>query len=188
MSKMVIDLMTQPVTTCRLWDTTNDAAHLMWSHDFGSVPVVDDTARLVGMLTDRDICMAAYTCGASLAAIPVAVAMSKIVISCRPDDEISAVQQLMRQWRIRRIPVVSEQGRLVGIVSLCDLAREATPDGRDSRFGVSNDAVLVTLDSITAAAWDTDEETEAWEGEGGAPTTVFVRAPDEASIDPRSTR
>ena len=69
-------------------DSMNHAAQLMWDHDVGSVPVVDDERRVIGMLTDRDICMAAYTQGRPLRDLPVEVAMARQVISCRSDDDI----------------------------------------------------------------------------------------------------
>lgn len=181
MRKTVMDLMTQPVTSCRPSDTMNEAARLMWGRDCGCIPVVDAAAHLVGMVTDRDICMAAYTSGSALAAIPVSRAMSKIVISCRTDDEIAVVHDKMGQGRVRRIPVVDPEGRLVGIVSLSDLVREATPDARDSALGISSEAVLAALDSISAPIWDADAEVDAWEGEGGA-TRVWVRVEGDVSV------
>lgn len=62
----VQDIMTADVETCRLDDTLDRPAAIMWERDCGVVPVVDDESRIVGMLTDRDICMAAYTQGRPL--------------------------------------------------------------------------------------------------------------------------
>jgi CBS domain-containing protein len=120
-------VMTAQVRACRIDDTLNSAAQLMWENDCGCVPVIesDGNGAVVGMVTDRDICMASYTQGKPLFEIPIASVMARSVISCHPDDDLSRVELLMRANRVRRIPVVDERGRLKGIASLNDLAREA---------------------------------------------------------------
>jgi CBS-domain-containing membrane protein len=97
----------------------------MWENDCGCVPVVDAAGRVVGMLTDRDVCMAAYTQGRPLAEIPVSSAMSRSVVACGPDDTIATAEQRMRQHRVRRLAVVDDEGRIAGILSLSDIARRA---------------------------------------------------------------
>lgn len=126
----ISDLMTRPVYTCRAVDALDCAAKLMWENDIGAVIVVDDAGQVVGMVTDRDACMAAYTCGSALHDIPVATAMAKHVVTCEPGDSASAVAELMAKHKIRRIPVVDETHRPVGMVSLNDLARTMAR-GRD---------------------------------------------------------
>ena len=179
MSATARDLMSWPVTICRPWSTVNDAAHLMWTRDLGCVPVVDDSGALVGIVTDRDVCMAAYTRGAALPAILVEVAMSRVIVSCGPDDDVEVLLERMAQHKVRRVPVVDEGGGLVGIVSLCDLVRRATPDPRDS-LGISSEAVLQTLEAICAPTWDVDDDLDAWEDDGGASTGVWLRVGGEA--------
>jgi CBS domain-containing protein len=121
----VRNLMVHQVKTCGSEDSLNNAAHLMWVGDFGCVPVVDQDSRVVGMLTDRDICMAAYTRGASLHALNVKSAMAREVVTCAPDDDILFAEKLMRKNEIRRLPVVDAQRKLVGIISVDNIAREA---------------------------------------------------------------
>ena len=118
-------LMSKPAVTCGQDDSLNTAAQLMWEHDCGAVPVLGDEGTVVGLLTDRDVCMAAYTQGKPLQAIPVSRAMGKQVYSCHPDESIEAAEQLMTEHRIRRLPVVDGEGRPVGILSLNDVARDA---------------------------------------------------------------
>lgn len=120
-------IMTREVRVCTQSDSLNRAAQLMWDNDCGCVPVIsaNGDGSLIGMLTDRDICMAAYTEGKPLLEIPVATAMAKTVISCRPGDDIRRVEALMKKNQIRRIAVVDERGALQGIVSINDLACEA---------------------------------------------------------------
>jgi CBS domain-containing protein len=119
----ISELMTRPVHTCRATDALDRAASLMWENDIGSVVVLDDTGRVIGMVTDRDACMAAYTCGVALRDIPVATAMAKHVVTCRPDDSDTAVAEIMAKHKIRRVPVVDQALQPVGVVSLNDLAR-----------------------------------------------------------------
>jgi CBS-domain-containing membrane protein len=140
--------MTQSVRTCSPQDTLDVAARAMWEGDCGTVPVVDDSRRVVGMLTDRDICMAAYTQGKPLAAIPVASAMAKQVVSCRPDDELLIAERAMQKARVRRLPVVDAKGRLAGILSLNDLARNTGKDRAGKPRAISADEVTATLSAI----------------------------------------
>jgi CBS domain-containing protein len=121
----VSDLMTKGVRTCHQHDSLNRAAQLMWENDCGAVPVVDADMKVIGMLTDRDICMAAYTQGVALANASVGSAMSCDVCICGESDNITSAAERMRDRQIRRLPVVDEENRLVGILSMSDIAREA---------------------------------------------------------------
>ncbi len=95
----------------------------MWENDCGCVPVVDSAARVLGMVTDRDVCMAAYTRGQTLNHIPVSAAMSREVFACEPSDDLLDAQKVMRKHQVRRLPVNDSKGRLIGLLSLNDLAR-----------------------------------------------------------------
>lgn len=119
----VEDIMTHEVQSCRPDETLEHAAQLMWDGDFGVVPIVDGERRVVGMLTDRDICMSAYLQGLPLARILVSSAASRGAFSIRRDDPVTAAEAEMRVHRVRRLPVVDDAGHLVGIVALHDLAR-----------------------------------------------------------------
>lgn len=114
-------LMQKPVS-CLPSDRLGRVAQIMWELDCGAVPVVAEDGALIGILTDRDVCMAAYTSGRPLADIPVTVAMTHEVATVGEDAPLQVIFELMRERRVRRIPVV-HGGALVGIVSLCDIAR-----------------------------------------------------------------
>jgi CBS domain-containing protein len=116
-------LMTRNVRACAPTDSLATAAHLMWEGDLGLVPVVDAEGRPVGVLTDRDICMSALFNGARLEEVPVARSMSREVATVRADDSVREALDLMREQRVRRLPVVDADGRLAGVLSLADLAR-----------------------------------------------------------------
>lgn len=115
--------------TCKPNDTLNEPARLMWEFDCGAIPVVNEAWSLVGIITDRDICMAAYTRGQSLGALSVENAMATDVATASPDATLEAITALMRQRQIRRVPVVDD-GLVVGIVSLADVARYLESDAR----------------------------------------------------------
>jgi CBS-domain-containing membrane protein len=119
------DVMNHPAVICPTADTLDNAARLMWEYDCGVVPVVDDQGRLAGVVTDRDICMSAYTQGRPLSAIPVTTAMAGKVVAAHMEDSVEAAEALMRDNQVRRIPVIDGEGRPVGVVSLNDLARLA---------------------------------------------------------------
>ncbi len=131
-------IMVHDVKTCRTHDSLNIAAQIMWEYACGCVPVIDEQRRLVGFLTDRDICMAAYTQGAPLQALRVETAMARNVISCHVNDEIADAARIMREAGVRRLPVVDKGGRLVGLLSIDDLACESQ---RNLRGGTNRDLV-----------------------------------------------
>jgi CBS domain-containing protein len=123
------DLMTSPTITCHVNDPLNVAAARMWDADIGALPVVNDDGKVTGVITDRDICMAAYTQCRTLDSMLVNSAMAKHVISARPDAQLSEIEELMARNQVRRIPIVDDLGKPIGIVSMNDLAIESVqPD------------------------------------------------------------
>jgi CBS domain-containing protein len=147
----VEQLMTSGVRVCTEADTLNRAAQLMWEFDCGCIPVItaNGDGRLIGIVTDRDIAMAAYTHGGPLGAIPVGTAMAHKVIVCHADDGISQAEALMRDNRVRRLLVLDQSERLVGILSLNDVAREARREAAaGKRAEVTGEGVLETLASV----------------------------------------
>ena len=128
----VEQLMSKQVYWCRPEDTSDRAAQLMWDHDCGALPVCtgDGEARVAGMITDRDICMSALFQGRPLHEIRVSDAMTHESRVCRPEDAAADAESMMRSAQVRRLPVVSSSGDLVGIISLADIAREASREAR----------------------------------------------------------
>jgi len=140
------DIMSCPAVTCPIDAALDAAARLMWEFDCGLVLGVGDDGRLAGVVTDRDICLAAYMHRKPLHLIPVARTMAKPVISVRGDDDVRAAEHLMRDNHIRRLPVIDDEGRPVGVVSVDDLVTWATRD--DSRR-LDHD-LAVTLAAVLA--------------------------------------
>jgi CBS domain-containing protein len=124
------EIMSKPVMTCQPNDTLNTAARLMWEHDCGAIPVTGEEGTLVGIITDRDVCMAAYTKGAALERIAVSDAMARQVFSCQADGALETAEQLMADKQIRRLPIVDGDNRPVGILSMNDIARHAAAAGK----------------------------------------------------------
>jgi len=122
---LISQIMSRPVASCDVHETLNTAAQQMWEHDCGAVPVTDAEGRLVGVVTDRDICMASYTQGKAPHAIAVADVMARHVITCSADDSVVVAEQLMGDNQIRRVPVVDENYRPIGMLSLNDVVRLA---------------------------------------------------------------
>ena len=146
----VQQLMNQPAVTCSAADTLDRAAGLMWEHDCGALPVVGADRRIVGVITDRDVCMAAYTQGLPLASIEVGPVMAKQVHCAQPEDDIEKAEKTMRVNQVRRVPVVADNGRVVGMLSLNDLVLEAyRQHGRQLRE-LAEDKVVSTEAAVSA--------------------------------------
>jgi CBS domain-containing protein len=143
-------IMTSDVATCRPDDTLNEAARVMWEHDCGFVPITAEPAggAVVGILTDRDVCMAAYTRGQRLGEIRVADVMSKDICSCKATDDLDAVEELMRGSQVHRLPVLDRDARLLGVISLADIAREALREAGSRSREVTSGEIGVTIAAI----------------------------------------
>ena len=147
----VKDVMTTNVRTCFTSDTLATAAQLMWDHDCGCVPVLNEHGSVVGMLTDRDICMAAFFQGVPIGEIKVSAVMSRQLFDCTSDDDLSAAETIMREKKVRRLPVLNQEGRLVGLVSLSDIARHADEEyARGAANRYVTDAEVARLTAVVS--------------------------------------
>ena len=138
----VEECMTTTVFSCGPETNLEQAARLMWEYDCGVLPVVDEQDHVVALLTDRDLCMGAYTQGKTLAELPVANSMSKEVVSCLPSDPVEQAIRVMADHKVRRMPVVDASGELRGIFSLTDAFLRAA-SLRDNRLRSNLSAKLV---------------------------------------------
>jgi len=119
------DIMTAQVECVRPGDTLQAAARKMKSLDVGPMPVCGDNDKIVGMLTDRDITIRATAEGLDPKTARVQDAMSEQVIWCFEDEDTDEAAKVMQERQVRRLLVMNRDKRLVGIVSLGDLATEA---------------------------------------------------------------
>ena len=147
---LVENLMSRQVQSCQLGDSLAHAAQMMWQHDCGAIPVCagDGVQRVVGMITDRDICMSALFQAKPLSDLRVNEAMSKSVTTVRPSDSLAQVERVMGNAHIRRLPVVDREGTLLGMISLADLAREAVRERTHPRKVVTENDIGNTLAAI----------------------------------------
>jgi CBS domain-containing protein len=122
---IVADIMTTHVHWCLASDTLDRPARLMWEHDCGAIPIVDGRGHVIGMVTDRDICMAAHFQGKALNEVPVTVTGCARIHSVGPDASIAYACEVMKTHRVRRLPVLDRGGNLVGILSLADIVRHS---------------------------------------------------------------
>jgi CBS domain-containing protein len=146
---LVADLMSQDVSCCSTNDSLSVPARLMWDCDCGAVPVLDaQTGSVVGMITDRDICMATLMQNRPPGDIGVHQSMSHGVYSCSPDDSIADAEDILRVNQIRRLPVIDAEGRLVGILSLADIVRAAERERKRGRKQAVSEEITDTLGVI----------------------------------------
>jgi CBS domain-containing protein len=112
----------------------------MWDYDCGCIPVCAGAGvgQPIGVVTDRDICMCALFQGKPLRELRVSDAMAKQLLTCRPEDSLEKAEKAMQAAHIRRLPVVDDEGGLVGMLSLADLARAAARDRRKLSEGEVN--------------------------------------------------
>jgi CBS domain-containing protein len=118
--------MTYNVQSCRPETNLADAAMQMWRGDFGILPVVADGQKVVGVITDRDICMAAATKHRDPAKIRVKEVISGRVFGSSPDTDVREALKIMQQKQVRRLPIIDAyDGKLAGILSMNDVALKA---------------------------------------------------------------
>lgn len=117
----VQEIMTKDVGFCTTEDFLTKAAEIMWQKDCGIVPIINAEKIVVGMLTDRDICFALTTRNARADEIRASEVIGQSIIKCAPEDNIKDVLKKMRKYQIKRLPVTSQNGELIGIISLTDV-------------------------------------------------------------------
>jgi CBS domain-containing protein len=138
------DIMTTEVRTCSPDTDLAAAAALMLDGDCGILPVVDE-GKLVGIVTDRDMYIALATRNRLASQITVGEVARKQVWTCGPDDEVQTALDLMKEHRVRRLPVEGFGGTVMGIVSMNDIVLAA-----GARKPVRNEEVVDTFQEICA--------------------------------------
>ena len=146
-------LLTKTVACCLPDEATNEAVRIMWERDCGFVPVVEsrESARVIGVVTDRDICIAAYTKNLPLDQIRLDEVMSTEVRTCRASDDVGDAEQTMRSAQVHRLPVVDDAGQLLGVLSVADVARETAREARAKHPQVTAREIGETVAAISRA-------------------------------------
>jgi CBS domain-containing protein len=150
----VQDIMNKDVSFCSPESNAAAVAEIMWKRNCGIVPVVDEHGRVVGVVTDRDLCISLGIGNRRPSELPVAEIMRKDLVLCNPGSDVRSALKTMALRQVRRLPVVDEAGVLKGVLALSDIALKtsdeqlmdllhtvrAISDRRDRRKAAQRDA------------------------------------------------
>lgn len=143
----VVELMTGTPACCRPETNLGEAVELMWNYNCGILPVVDTDEKVVGVITDRDICVALGTRNKPPGNIIVSEVASPKAICCKREDDVRSALAAMAEARIRRLPVINDQGKLVGILSMDDVVTHMQL-GRRALVELSSEDVVRILNLV----------------------------------------
>lgn len=141
----ITNIMSREPVTCSPATNLAAAAKLMLDADCGILPVVNDEAKLVGVVTDRDMYIALATRNQLASHITVGDVARTQVFTCGPDDDVEAALETMRRHHVRRLPVEGFAGTVVGVVSMNDIVLAA-----GSSKPIDSEAVIETFQAICA--------------------------------------
>lgn len=147
----VKDAMVAAPVSCTSNTDLAAAAGMLFRRNCGVLPVVDAHDKVVGMITDRDMCIALGTRNERAGKIRVGQVASDKVFDCKPDDDIHAALATMAQARVRRLPVVSADGKLVGILSMDDVVLHSEGKMPGKTPELSYEDVVNTLKNVYRA-------------------------------------
>lgn len=116
------DIMTPNPSYCSPKEISVKAARIMRDEDVGIVPVCEEDKKLVGVVTDRDICLTVVAEERHPREVKVSECMSEDLVTCKPEDDVQKAADLMKEYQVRRIPVVDDQGRILGMIAQADIA------------------------------------------------------------------
>lgn len=136
----VEDVMVRKVAVCRPENNLAEVAAMMWDERCGSLPVVDSLGNVASMITDRDICIALGTRNVRASELQVQDVSLPRVFNCRAKEDVLLALQTMTSQNVRRLPVVDDDGKLIGILSIDDLLLQS--DKRQNESGISDKDVV----------------------------------------------
>jgi len=134
--------------TCRKETNLGEATELMWKANCGFLPVMGTDGKVCAVVTDRDICMALGTRNKVAGEVTVGEVTGNKLYACGPEDEIHVALLTMREGRVRRLPVVDSDGKVVGVLSMDDILLRAEPAGSGKVVELSTDEVVRTYRAI----------------------------------------
>jgi CBS domain-containing protein len=144
----VQDVMTKSVASCHPDANLATVTAQMWEHNCGQLPVVDNAGKVAAVITDRDICIALGTRNQRAAEVNVSDVICRAPVLCKASDDLRSALKTMAAEQVRRLPVVNNEGALVGILSLDDVTVQARHHGDTDRPPVSFEDVMNTLRAI----------------------------------------
>lgn len=116
------EIMTPNPRYCSPQATSIEAAKIMRDEDVGIVPICEQDKKLVGVVTDRDICLTVVAEERHPREVKVSECMSEELVTCKPEDDVRKAEDLMKEYQVRRIPIVDDQGRILGVIAQADIA------------------------------------------------------------------
>ncbi|MCL6584271.1 MAG: CBS domain-containing protein [bacterium] len=148
------DIMTANPSSCHPKDRLCSAINIMREHNVGVVPVTDgaDGRHLVGIITDRDVALSLGAEEKACSQLNVESCMSRQVFFCYPDDDLKKVEQIMKEHKVRRVPVVDQEGTLQGIIATADIAREVLKEKREGRAEVPETDLAEILEAVSLSS------------------------------------
>lgn len=146
----VQEIMTSDVQRCDPGTNLASAAKLMWDTDCGVLPVLNGEGQVLGMITDRDICMACATKNRAPSELTVGDTVSGKTYRCKMSDDVHTVMDIMKREQVRRLPVVDEEGVLHGLISMNDFILLAGETKAGKAPPISSEDVAKTLKAISA--------------------------------------
>ena len=145
----VAELCTRLVRSCGPASTLADAGWAMWEGDCGVIPIVDDANKVLGVITDRDICMAVVTKARPADQITTQEISANRAFTCQLDDDVRKALETMRAESVRRLPVVDSEGKLQGVLSLNDVVLAARRRENSRTHGVTHEDLVPTLQAVS---------------------------------------
>jgi CBS domain-containing protein len=174
MGTKIAEVMTDRPRAVTSQTSVGEAARLMGEEDVGSLPIVDEGTRLVGIVTDRDIAIRAVGRGLDPEQTPVVEIASREVYALTPDDDLDQALETMARAQVRRIPIIVRENELVGMVSQADVARA----GKEKTTGEVVEAISRAPRGPRVAGAEPEV--------GSDPGAAGTPAPDAAADDPAS--
>lgn len=144
----VKEVMTPDAKAIWLTESLSDAAKLMWDNDCGVLPIIKDGRKVIGMITDRDICMAVAMRDANPSGVSVEEVMTGEVYAVSTEDEVDQALQTMKDHKIRRLPVLNPEGELEGMLSMNDIVLHAKTSKGAAAGTIKYDDVVKTYQAI----------------------------------------
>src|SRR5688572_19764420 len=146
----VKETMTGDAKVCELNASLADAAKAMWENDCGALPVLKDGREVVGLITDRDICMGLAMRHANPSEISVEEVMTGALYSVTPETDIQEALKTMQAHKVRRLPVIDPEGELQGMLSMNDITLQAKEQSGRKPLDLSFSDVVQTYKAICA--------------------------------------
>jgi len=146
----VLDAMMRTPYCCEPGTNLGSATELMWKGNCGFLPVVESDGKVVGVVTDRDICVALGTRGRPSGEITVREVMTSQVHSCKPEDDVHVALRTMRDGRVRRLAVIDKSGVLAGVISMDDILLRVEAPATGKNTGVTSEEIVNVLQAINS--------------------------------------